>query len=571
MQRLIVVSIVSMISLFAGSLVVDAQERAGRRPGRRDPLPPDVVREIASVWNDPRTTRVDGRLEVPEDRTINGDLAVAGGPTLTIAGRVAGRVVAVNTDVILEHGARVDGDILIVGGRFTRPDRADDVRIGDVRVYPQALQYAIEGDRLVPSERQDTRTPFERGVALGQTVSRLSVNVSPYNRVEGLPIHGGPELRVETGDVALHVQLFGTMRSANDFQWEPENIGHDALVEIRSAASRGIGLGGTLYDRVDPIERWHLKDTEVGLATFFLHRDFRDYYDRHGGGIHVLAFSGTEQEFTLGYREERWGSRVEQDPWTLFRDDQTWRPNPLVDEGKMHLATARFRYNTRDDDEDPLTGWLIDADVEHGSGDLIAPFVGAVEREVKYTRGFADIRRYNRLSRDAQFNLRLVYGGWIGGDSLPLQRRFSVGGVGTIPGFDFRKNPGGPDVGTCTTGVPTEAMPALCDRVFLAQIEWRASLGFGRLREMGDRRWWGDRDSPNWVVFADAGRGWLVGDEDADDEVEYSESTIVPPLGTFRTDLGFGLDAGFIGFFIAKSVSHSKEPANFFVRIRHLF
>lgn len=569
MRRMTLVSVVSILALGGLSGIVHGQEREQRRQARRDPLPPEVIREIADIYNDPRTTRVEGRLEVAENRTIAGDLAVAGGPTLTIAGRVTGRVVAVNTDVVLRRGARIEGSLLIVGGRLEGRDQAT---VGDVRIYDQALQYDIQDGRIIPDENQESGPSFGRIYSMSsRTASRITLTVSPYNRVEGLPVHFGPALRHSGDGLDFRVDLLGTIRSSDDFKWEPENLGHDALVEIRSASSRGIGIGGTLFDRIDPIERWHLSDTESALATFLLHRDFRDYYDRHGGGVHVVAFSGEEQELTLGYREERWTSRLTRDPWTLFRDDQEWRPNPLVDRGKVHLATARFRYDSRDDDEDPLTGWLIDADVEHGSGDLIGPELGAVEREVTYTRGFADIRRYNRLSRDAQLNLRLVYGAWLGGDDLPIQRRFSIGGAGTLPGFDFRRNPSGADVGTCETGIAAAGMPAMCERVVLAQVEWRGSLGFGRLSSSGDGRWWGDRDSPNWVVFADAGRGWRVGDVDTGDDVEYEESTIVPPLETFRTDIGFGLDAGFIGFFVAKSVSHSKEPANFFVRVGHRF
>jgi len=45
----------------------------------------------------------------------------------------------------------------------------------------------------------------------------------------------------------------------------------------------------------------------------------------------------------------------------------------------------------------------------------------------------------------------------------------------------------------------------------------------------------------------------------------------VPPLSTFRTDVGLGLDFGGIGVYCAKSVSSPTEPANFFVRLRHRF
>jgi hypothetical protein len=565
------VSALTVLAICAVSTAVDGQE-GERRQVRRDPVPREVIREIEEIYNDPQTTRVEGRLVIAEDRTINGDVAVAGGPTLTIAGRVIGRVLAVNTDVVLRRGARVDGDMLIVGGRL---EGRDDARIeGDVRIYPQSLRYEIDGERLIADERQETRPSFGRVRAFGdRTESQLSLTVSPYNRVEGLPIHFGPALRHRTPGVDLRIDALGTIRSADDFRWNSDNLGHDALIEIRSPASRGIGIGGRLYDRIDPMERWHLSDTEAALSTFVLHRDFRDYWERHGGGVHMLAFTGSEQQLTVGYSEERWRSRTDLDPWTLFRDDDGWRPNPAVDEGKIHLATARFLYDTRNDEDDPWTGWLIDADVEFGNGELSGPVAGPIEQEVKYTRAFADLRRYNRLSRDAQLNLRFVYGGWVGGDELPLQRRFSIGGAGTLPGFDFRRNPGGgPDVGTCnTTGLALPGSPALCERVVLAQIEYRGSLGFGRMRPVSNRRWWGEQESPQWVVFADAGRGWLVGDEDAGDEIEYAESTVIPPLETFRTDVGFGLDAGFVGFFIAKSVSHTDIPANFFVRVRHRF
>jgi hypothetical protein len=568
---MMLVSVVSILALGAAGGTLAAQERDEARQARRDPLPREVIREITGMYNDPQTTRVEGQLDIAEERTINGDVAVAGGPRLTIAGRVRGRVLAINTDVVLRRGARIDGDLLIVGGRLEGRDGAEIG--GDVRVYPQSLRYEIEDGRLIPDERQESGPSFGRIRAFGdRSASRISLTVSPYNRVEGLPVHFGPTLRHRSPRLDLRIDVLGTIRSADDFRWNAANLGHDVVAEIRSPASRGIGIGGTLYDKVDPVERWHLSDAEAALATFLLHRDFRDYYERHGGGVHVIAFTGSEQRLTIGYSEERWGSRVDQDPWTLFRDDQGWRPNPLAHQGKVHLTTARFRYDTRNDEDDPWAGWLIDADIEYGNGDLVASFAPFfAEGEVKYTRGFADIRRYNRLSRDAQLNLRLVYGGWLGGDDLPAQRRFSIGGPGTLPGFDFRRNPSGVDVGTCNIGVTLPGTPALCERVVLAQVEYRGSLGFGRLRPISNRRWWGEHESPQWVVFADAGRGWLVAEEGSDDDLVYSNSTVIPPVGTFRTDVGLGLDAGFIGFFIAKSVSHSKEPANFFVRVRHRF
>jgi hypothetical protein len=569
MRRIAAVAIVLM-NFIAPAL--GAQERESEpQLARRDPFPPELLREIADLYNAPGTLRVAGSLEVAPERTLTGDVAISGGPTLTIGGRVTGRVLAINTDVILQPGARVDGGILVVGGRLEGREGATVE--GDVRVYRQALSFHMENDRLVPESRPAQR-PSRFGTVFGfgaRTASHLSITVSPYNRVEGLPIHIGPTLQHTTRDAAYTIDVLGIIRSADDFKWTPENIGHRVTGEARLGERRRLGIGGSLYDVVEPIEGWDLKDTEAGLAAFFLHRDYRDHYDRHGGGVYLAGRSGDERELRIGYRDERWSSRDARDPFTLTRDDQEWRTNPEVDEGTMRLLTASYRLDTRNDEDDPWTGWLLRGEVERGSGRLAAPAAPTELRSVSYVRGFADLRRYNRLSPDAQLNMRVVAGGWLGGDDLPLQRRLSLGGAGSLPGFDFRKDAGGQDVGTCQAGGASPSLPTLCERIVLAQIEYRGALRFGRLGFREGSQWWADRGlkSPQWVAFADAGRGWIVGDRAGD--IQYPASTVLPPLSTFRTDVGLGLDARVIGFFVAKAVSHRDEPANFFVRVRHRF
>jgi len=570
-MRRIAAVLITVLSLVAPALPAQVREPE-RTSTRREPFPPELLREIGDLYNAPGTMRVAGSLEIAPERTITGDVAITGGPTLTVGGRITGRVLAINTDVILRPGARVDGGILVVGGRLEGRETATVE--GDVRVYRQSLSFHMEGDRLVPEQRVAEREPrFGRIFGLGaRTASHLSFTVTPYNRVEGLPVHVGPTLAHRTGDADYRVEVLGIIRSVDSFKWTPENIGHRVTTEARVGRRRGIGVGGSLFDVVDPIEPWDLKDTEAGLSAFFLHRDYRDHFERHGGGVYLAGSSGDERELRFGYRDELWRSRDQRDPFSLTRDNQPWRPNPDVDEGRIRLLTASYRLDTRNDEDDPWTGWLLNGEVERGGGDLIPPGGAPADiRSVKYVRGFADVRRYNRLSPAAQLNMRLVIGGWLGGDDLPLQRRLSVGGPGSLPGFDFRRHPGGPDVATCEPGASNPALPALCERIVLAQIEYRGALRFGRLGFREGSQWWADHGlkSPQWVAFADAGRGWLVGARQG--ELQYPARTLLPPLDSFRTDVGVGLDARIIGFFVAKAVSHRKEPANFFVRVRHRF
>jgi hypothetical protein len=117
----------------------------------------------------------------------------------------------------------------------------------------------------------------------------------------------------------------------------------------------------------------------------------------------------------------------------------------------------------------------------------------------------------------------------------------------------------------------------------MAQAELRGDLRFGFFDHDDEdddrrRRWWGgdiDLDG-SWVVFADAGRGWLVGERGGD--LTYPRGSL-PQLGSFLTDVGVGLDfgdrgwgdPGSIGVYLAKSVSRPSQPVNFFVRVRRRF
>ena len=194
-----------------------------------------------------------------------------------------------------------------------------------------------------------------------------------------------------------------------------------------------------------------------------------------------------------------------------------------------------------------------------------------------YSRALFDLRRYNRLAPGAQINLRVVAGGWLGGDPLPLQRRVAVSGLDALPGFDFRQMVGTTDVGTCATGNANAyaalGRPAQCERMLLVQSEWKGDFRidlFGNNEGFGDRRWMAGRFRADgaWVLFANSGRGWLLGD--SSDPLRYPSGGI-PPIRSWRTDVGGGFDFGSVGVYVAKAISESSLPANVYVRLGRRF
>jgi hypothetical protein len=544
-------------------------------------LPADVAAEVVRVYNAATTLRARGALTIDANYNATGDVAVLNGP-LTIAGHVTGRVVAINADVTLLPGARIDGDLLVVGGHVD--GRTDAAIGGDLRVYEAVLPYRENGEQIAVAEEGHAGSADDpswwRRWNRRRERSRSEITFASahtYNRVEGLPLQIGPSYRRETNWGQVQVEALGILRTANHLEWTPDNLGHRARAEVRFGGQPGLALGGRLYDVVESVEPWQLSDAEVGLAAFFLHRDYRDYYNRHGASAYVRLVGGDVASFTVGLADERWASRETNDPLTLFRNAQGWRPNPMMDEARFHIATASLKLDSRSTPSRTWSGWYGSLDFEHGTGHdvLVSPYVQprtiegpgtGILPNVNYNRGFVDLRRYNRLAPNAQFNVRLVAGGQLGGDDLPLERRLSVGGPGTIPGYDFRSFTGNTDVGQCNAA-PNAAAPALCQRVALLQAEYRGDLRYNIGFDDSDRtfRYWRDAGA-SWVLFADAGRGWLVGDAE-DDRLTYRKNQI-PAFGTFRTDVGIGFDFADLGLYLAKAVSDTKEPLNFLIRVR---
>lgn len=556
--------------LVFGPAILGAQQRDSTS---RAVLPRDVSIEVVGLFNATTALRTTTATEIEAARTISGDVAVLNGPVV-ISGHVTGRVLAINADVELRAGARIDGDLLVVGGEVDGRERA---RIGgEIRVYHPSLRYTQEGDRLEAVFDDDTNDQWwrrweRRGSRNFNTLEIANAGV--YNRVEGLPIVVGPVLFRDQGWGHLKLATTAILRTGSSFSGPEPDVGHDVLGEFRVGRQYGVTLSGRLFDIVEGVEQWQLSNSEVGLASFLFHRDYRDYFERHGGRMQAALRFTESADLTVSYGDERWSSRETHDPFALFHNGANWRTNPLVDEARMHVANATLRVDTRNDDFNPWAGWYVLADFERGTGHLstLAPTSAGVRSAVpgltSYQRGFLDVRRYNRVGPNAALNLRVVAAGWLSGDPLPTERRLSIDGPGTVPGFDFRVT-GGTDVGTCAIGTPLPGRPAQCERIALTQLEYRSDIRLSSSTGSGGDRRTRFRADGAWVFFADAGRGWLV---NAPGSVLNYGRLEFPPLSTYRTDIGGGLDFDQFGVYLAKALSVPNEPVNVFVRIRHRF
>lgn len=462
-------------------------------------------------------------------------------------------------------------------------DQNMSLRIRVASVAAILITHAMPGTSLdaqppVPLSAADTigRGEDTLGLSFGVSQRRnrfVFASGKTYNRVEGLPVHFGPVLAAHVGGARFSLEAFGILRSANTFEWDSDNRGHVLTGEVRSLRPRGFGLKAATYDIVAPVEDWQMPAGEAGLAAFFLHRDYRDHFGRHGRSVTASLFDRRGVVLEGSIASERWVARDVRQVLTVLRNNHRWRPNPEMDEGRANLLTIRGVLDTRNDTRRPSTGWLTRIEYEYGDIDFtqLAPTSATVRSTVisggEYGRAIMDLRRYNQVSPESQLNFRLVAGGWLHGDELPLQKRFSVGGPATIPAAGFRDVSQVPDVFTCSDGDAPPGSPAQCERVALVQLEYRHELPYRPGTIFGGTplriRSTALTMRPVLVLFADAGRGWLV-------DPPFS-GWRTPGIGSFSSDLGAGVDLGLLGTYVAVSLTESGTPVRFFIRARSRF
>ncbi len=562
-----------------------ARPGAAQRLAMRQ-LPRDVADDVIRLFNSESTLRFSGSTRIPTARGIDGDVAILGGPVV-VGGRVSGSLVVINGDVEFASGAVVGGDVLVVGGTIQGADRASIS--GEIRAYRDPLRYRRVGDQLEYAPQSALMPPrwirqrdwaSDRG---SQTGVLLALG-GTYNRIEGLPIVFGPRADLRLADQArLQADAAAIFRTTN-FSVNGGDIGYRARGElVLGREDANVGIGVRAWDVVQPVEPWPLKDFEVGWASFLLHRDYRDYFRRQGGGAFATLRLTRQTSVTAEYRDQHETSLAERNPWTLFRSSETWRVNPAITDGYYQSVLGSVRIDTRNDRGTPSAGWFVTGEYENGRGHDITGNLGPIAcattpctppelaaGKLDFQRVGFDARSYLRLSPSGRLNLRLAGGGWVGGGPLPLQRRLELGYPDPLPGYAFRQfSCGGSDLA---------GQPALCDRAIVAQVEFRTHLGFDFGPEWASD--WGDAgdehyepfhvSGPDLVVFADAGRAWSVS-RNGSTGPDVIPSDRLPSLSTYKTDVGLGLDFGPLGFYLARPLEHSDRSVTFTVRMGRRF
>jgi len=542
-------------------------------------LPRLVAEEAIRFYNAATTTRLVGRSRLPHGNEWRGDVAVRNG-AVSVGGRIQGTLLVVNGDASVDSGAVISGDLIVIGGIATQAPGA--AVGGEVRVYRAPLGYRAQGEEIALARVNPRRWLRNLGLekSWGTAESRSSLTLATggtFNRVEGLPVVFGPMFDWKLQEnVRFRLDALGVFRTAGDLTDRRSDLGYLLRTELRSGEVPAYGAELRAYDAVVPVEDWGLHNAEIGWAAFLFQRDYRDYYLSKGLGGRVFVRPARLLRLSVEWRRDWQTSVAARDPWTLFRHDQPWRPNPPIDAGHYTTLSGTVTLDTRNDRTDPTAGWFMSAQLESSRSTDVSPQTGVpttvrrplpTDGSYKFTRAFVDLRRYTRVSPSGRVNLRMLAGGWLGGDPLPLQRRLSIGGADPLAGYAFRHTACNRDI---TDAAFTGTLVAACDRVLMVQAEYRGHISLHWAYNSSRPE---DEESksllalrgPDLVVLGDAGQAWLVGNGPG-----RVPSDRLPTLGSWLGDLGLGVDWGGFGLYVAKAVT-AGEPLRFTLRLDHRF
>ncbi|HSL21699.1 MAG TPA: BamA/TamA family outer membrane protein [Vicinamibacterales bacterium] len=253
-------------------------------------------------------------------------------------------------------------------------------------------------------------------------------------------------------------------------------------------------LSAGLHDTTSSDDFWRLSVTEQSLVSLAFKNSFRDYYEERGYQLGAAFQPNAWHELRASWRADRHEGLANESDYSLFRDDEIFRPNAGAADGRLRALVFGYTVDTRGVDEESGRATLR----RHAGPSLFGSFGGtdpgarvewsseiarpAFGGDFDFTRHIANARAYVSLTPAQRLHGRLLLGTSSG--TLPPQRLFALGGIGTVHGYSFKEAAG--------------------ERLVLVNLEYQ--LG-------GDR-------GPRAIAFFDAGRvyrpvnssgDWLTG------------------------------------------------------------
>jgi len=379
-------------------------------------LPPEISADI-----DARTT--DGKIRFGLPLTVQGELSKRrlrgkigqGGPLL--------RLRTSNGNITIEKGTGSE-------------DKAE---------APSTPEEKREFARL--QEHWEGESPFSEEsclFTLGKEGWQWD-DVSRFNRVEGLAL--GLKLTVRPGPHARdRVYAKGDYSLARK-RWTYR-------LGMGKSLGKRLSLGADIHDIVTTQDGWIVSDREATWLMLLAGTAARDYFRQQGYEVYLRQQLSKVGRLRIGYSRDYYQTLPKRTDWSLFNWTGEKRSNPPIDEGWINSVRICYHRELPADGHVEVQGEIADRRL---GGDF------------QFRRSEVELVGHRRLGLEQSLDTRVKVG--LADKELPLQRKFQLGGIGTLRGYRYKEFQG--------------------DAMLLVQAEYRFSRGSKAL-----------------VPFVDAGCTW---------------------------------------------------------------
>lgn len=444
---------------------------------------------------------VDSSLAQPPSDFWPGDIVAFNG-SVTINGEVGGNILVIGGDLIVREAATVRGSVVVIGGILRQR--------GDGKIYGQV--FAPGGHRR-PRLSITRAWEFENeGVKWGPTFS--------YDRVDGARFGG--RVHYQKSAYSPRIALYAAYAIASE-TWQ-----YRFELSQRLLRATDLELHAAMFRSTETEDEPWVGRHANTIRAIFAGSDYRDYFGSDGGEIGVTYKYRERGVLSAMYRntDYRWMD-AERGLWHLFRPDHCFRENfSTVPTELLEPWISRF--------EERTSALHLGVAVEPRAGDehrarFDAAFRAQAEIAGGALGGEFDYDRW-QFSAKGEWNgenihritARIWYGK--GRRDLPPNKMFSLGGIGSLPGYSQKEFVG--------------------NEAVLASIEYRFDY------------WPNQAFDGGIILFFDLGRATF-----ADDFFDLSE---------FKSDIGVGLGLGEgVQLDIAKGLDQTERDIRMSLRLWH--
>ena len=510
-----------------------------------------IVTAALAAFNSPAAVHVwSGTASIDAGSVTRGNFVVFRS-SLSVEGTVAGDVIVLNGDMRVRSTGTVTGKITVLGGRLTidagakvagKPFACDE-RIALTRFAGNTVGRSPAGPSIGSLRSATTWT-------INDFTFKPHLGIGSYNRVEGLQPQVGASVFRPVGTTnGLFGEAYAIFRTARDPSGSRRPVGWygELRYTVGGAIPWSVGVNGgpVLRSTIDQ----PYSPLESSISAFIFRRDYNDWYLNRG--VKVFATANVTRELKLGasFEATHQTTVLAVDAFSLLRNTETWRPNPLIDDGRYRIATGRVTWDARDERDHPGLTWYVNAELRRvTSNDLTPVSVPSTIRDALPVKGYSategdfDLRASLRLDPEQRLNFRIAGGGYVTGNPLTIQDRRAIGGASPLPGYDFRA------INCDRQRKVYASLPALCDRTMAVQAEYHRMLPIDLSTQIGGQVV-GLRN-PDFVILADMGSAWLAGD--APGRVPANR---IQSLREWRSDVGVGITSGPLGLYLTKALA----------------